>query len=107
MKKDNLFKNIPTDFENEIFETLARTPEVKIERILSCGQATPSGEWLDQDWHEWVILLKGCAGLRFDGESNVVELNPGDFVTIPARLSAHADGVDRQPANYCLAGHSL
>jgi cupin 2 domain-containing protein len=38
--------------------------------------------WYDEDQHEWVVVLKGAARLRFEDEP--VEMKPGDFVNIPA-----------------------
>jgi cupin 2 domain-containing protein len=34
---------------------------VRIERIVSTSQTTPPGEWFDQDWDEWVLLISGAA----------------------------------------------
>jgi len=48
----------------------------------SLGHASPEGYWYDQDQHEWVVVLKGAARLRFEDET--VEMRPGDFVNIPA-----------------------
>mgnify|MGYP003707660273 CR=1 FL=1 len=31
-----------------------------------------------------MIILKGAAKLRFDGDDEAVEMRPGDFVNIPA-----------------------
>lgn len=38
----------------------------------------------DQDEHEFVLLLKEAARLKFDDELQSVELKPGDYLTIPA-----------------------
>jgi cupin 2 domain-containing protein len=35
-----------------------------------------------QGQHEWVMVLKGAARLRFEG--GIVEMRPGDFINIPA-----------------------
>jgi cupin 2 domain-containing protein len=79
----NLFADLPTRLPDELFTTLLEAPNVRIERIVSHGQASPKGFWYDQDQHEWVIVLKGAARLRF--EDGMVEMKPGDFVNIPAR----------------------
>lgn len=57
---------------------------LRIERIVSTGQASPPGFWYDQEEHEWVLLLAGRAGLRFEDEDEERELVPGDPVLIPA-----------------------
>jgi len=105
MKPVNLFADIPKVFEKEIFETLAKSPNLKIERILSQGQATPPGQWYDQDWNEWVILLKGRAGLLFDGETNIIELSPGDYLNIPAHRRHRVEWTDSQQPTVWLAIH--
>jgi cupin 2 domain-containing protein len=78
----NLFADLPWDLPNELFTTLLESANVRIERIVSQGQASPPGFWYNQEQHEWVIVLKGMAKLRFEDE--IVELRPGDFVNIPA-----------------------
>ena len=66
---DNLFTPIPPEVTAEIFQVLLATGNFRLERIVSTGQATPPGEWYDQDTHEWVALLSGGAGLRFEDEA--------------------------------------
>ena len=48
------------------------------------GQASPPGFWYDQPQDEWVIVLRGAAGLLVEGEPEQ-RLGPGDFVFLPAR----------------------
>lgn len=64
---------------------LLDAPNLRLERIVSAGQATPAGEWLDQDRDEWVILLRGAAGVSFEGEAGMRLLAAGDYLHIPAR----------------------
>ena len=54
-----------------------------IERIISTGQATPPGEWYDQNRDEWVILLQGEASLAY-ADGSKIKLTAGDYVFIPA-----------------------
>jgi len=56
MKPQNIFARMPLTFDKEAFETLTSSSGVAIERIISFGQATPAGEWLEQEKTEWVIL---------------------------------------------------
>jgi len=81
----NMYSNIPPSLPTELFETLFQKGTVRIERILSHGQATPEGEWYDQDQDEWVLLLAGSAGLLFEGEAEPRSLTAGDYLMIPAR----------------------
>lgn len=79
----NLFTDIPAVLPDELFEIIASTPNIKIERIVSRGHTTPEGEWYNQDWNEWVVLLQGTARLLFeDGEE--VKLQVGDYRLIAA-----------------------
>lgn len=57
---------------------------VRIERIVSTGQSSPPGFWYDQDEAEWVLLLSGAAGLRFEDDDATRELRPGDHAFIAA-----------------------
>lgn len=83
MAQANLFENVPVGAADEVFTTLLARKDVRIERIVSNGQATPPDAPYDQDHDEWVILLRGAAGLWREGEGECV-LHPGDHVHIPA-----------------------
>ena len=78
----NLFADLPAHLPAELVTKLLDTADVRIERIISHGHASPADFWYDQDRHEWVIVLKGAARLQF--EDGVVEMTPGSFVDIPA-----------------------
>ena len=80
----NLFHDLPPQLLNELMTTLLSSENVRIERIVSHGHSSPEGFWYDQDEAEWVVVLKGSAGLRFEDEASSMELRPGDFVHIPA-----------------------
>ena len=105
MKKQNLFSNIPESFPEEIFETLLENNRFKLERILSSGQSTPNGKWFDQEKDEWIVLIKGKAGLRFGNESEVIELTPGDHLMIPAHKKHRVEWTDRTQKTVWLALH--
>lgn len=84
MDVGNLYTLIPEVLPAERFDELIAEPGFCLERIVSKGHATPPGEWYDQDQAEWVVLLTGGAALRFDGQEDPIELQPGDYVLIPA-----------------------
>jgi cupin 2 domain-containing protein len=69
---------------DEIVEVMLSGRDVRIERIVSHGQASPPGYWYDQDEHEWVMLLEGEAALRFEGDQPLLRMTPGMHVHIPA-----------------------
>ncbi|KAL0232090.1 hypothetical protein PCE1_003086 [Barthelona sp. PCE] len=84
MNPANLFSNIPEGvFDDEVFTTLLETDNVKIERILSCGQT--SEEYYDQEEGEFVVLLRGNASLEFldgSGEKSTLNMTQGSYVFI-------------------------
>lgn len=82
MVKANLSDAIPDTLPEELVSVLVEGSDVRIERIVSDGHASPAGFWYDQDEDEWVLLLSGCAVLAFEDET--VELQPGDCLLIPA-----------------------
>lgn len=100
----NLFDEIPESIPHEVFQTLLDAPRVRIERILSRGHASPEGFWYDQDESEWVVLLKGAARLRFEGEEPI-ELRPGSFVAIPAHRRHRVEWTDPDGPTIWLAIH--
>jgi cupin 2 domain-containing protein len=80
----NLFDSLPRGLPDEAIDVLLQGEGVRIERIVSHGHSSPAGFWYDQDRAEWVVVLRGSARLRFEGEEPI-ELRPGDAVSIPAR----------------------
>ena len=80
----NIFDDLPPAAPDEVLTELVAHPRARIERIISTGQATPEGAPYDQDHDEWVLLLRGAAGLLVEGEAECT-LRPGDHVFIPAR----------------------
>jgi len=80
----NLFAAIPDVLPEERFEALLKRPGCRLERIISRGHVTPAGQWYDQAWDEWVVLLKGAARLEIEGEEHLLELTPGDYRLLPA-----------------------
>ena len=84
MPSENLLTGAGGISDRERFEELLRGGPFRLERIISTGQATPPGQWYDQQQAEWVVLLSGAARLRFEDESSDRELQPGDYVLIAA-----------------------
>lgn len=82
--RGNVLSDLPDARQTEIFQTLLEQGSLKIERIISRGQATPVDEWYDQDHDEWVLLMSGGAGLQLADEPEPRLLNPGDWLHLPA-----------------------
>jgi len=101
----NLFARLPHAAPDEDIAALLTTPNVRIERIVSAGQASPPGFWYDQGESEWVLLLTGGAGLRFDRETDVRELRPGDYLHIPAHARHRVEWTHPSEPTVWLAVH--
>jgi cupin 2 domain-containing protein len=80
----NLFRDIPNRLSDELVEILASGNQIRIERIVSTGHSSPHDFWYDQDEHEWIVVLKGEARLRFQGDEESIRMIPGDHIQIPA-----------------------
>jgi len=105
MDDGNLFMEPPFSARREVFDTLLETTSFRLERILSSGEATPPGDWYDQDTNEWVVLLRGSAGLLFEGEPAVRVLSPGDHLLIPAHRRHRVEWTDSKAKTVWLALH--
>lgn len=88
----------------EIIEELILTSELKVEKIISNGQATPEGHWYDQQQDEWVILLSGTATLKFENDE-MMNLNAGDYILIPAHCRHRVEKTSPEPNCIWLAIH--
>jgi cupin 2 domain-containing protein len=99
----NLFADLSQPLPDELFTTLLEEANVRIERIVSHGHASPKGFWFDQDQHEWVIVLRGAARLVFEDE--VVQMNPGDFANIPAHKKHRVEWTTPEEPTIWLALH--
>jgi len=100
----NIFAAIPEHLDAEIFERLAESDNVKIERIISKGHTSPASGWYDQQQNEWVVLLKGEAVLTFP-ETPSITLKPGDYLTIPAHTKHRVDWTDPNRETVWLSVH--
>ena len=104
-KLKNIFSSLPEKpLDAEVFETLLQNSNVKVERIISTGQITPSDKWYDQEQDEWVILLKGQATLLLENESEI-SLQSGDYVFIKAHQKHKVTWTSPDKACVWLALH--
>ncbi len=101
----NLFGDLPQQLHAELVQTLLEAANVRIERIASQGHASPAGFWYDQDQHEWVVVLKGAARLRFENEEQHVEMRTGDFMNIPAHKRHRVEWTTPDEPTIWLAVH--
>ncbi len=101
----NIFSNIPEALPDEICQEILATDNLKIERIVSKGHASPEAGWYDQDTNEWVILLKGSATLVFKDSKQSIHLNPGDYINILSHTRHRVEWTDPDQNTVWLAVH--
>lgn len=105
LRRGNLLAAPAGRADAEVIEILAQGAGVRIERIVSTGQASPPGFWYDQPDDEFVVLLAGSAVLHFaDGERRV-DLAPGDWIEIPAHARHRVEFTRASPPTVWLAVH--
>jgi mannose-6-phosphate isomerase-like protein (cupin superfamily) len=100
----NLLTDLPEAKGAEAFDDLLKRPGIRIERIVSRGQATPKDAPMVQDWDEWVVLLEGAAGIRVE-DSAEVRLAPGDHLLIAAGQKHWVTWTARDRPSVWLAVH--
>lgn len=105
MPLPNLFADLPDSLPDERFEELICGDGFKLQRIVSTGHATPDGQWYDQNFDEWVVLLAGSAALRFEDEPEEVVMGPGDYLMIPAHRRHRVERTDETKPTVWLALH--
>ena len=102
----NLFAGLPAAREaTERCETLLVQAGLRIERIVSSGQASPPGFWYEQAEAEWVLLLSGAALLRFEDEAEARRLRAGDWLHIEPRRRHRMDWTAADEPTVWLAVH--
>lgn len=101
----NIFAGVFPDARAESLTSLLEAANVRIERIVSLGHASPPGFWYDQDQHEWVIVLRGAARLFFEGDATPIELSAGDYVDIPAHRKHRVEWTTPEEPTVWLAVH--
>ena len=101
----NIFSDIQKHVPDEILENILQTDQFKIERIISRGHSTADGKWYDQDKNEWVMVLKGSAGLLFEGNDKAVIMKTGDYINIPAHRKHRVEWTEPEEETIWLAVH--
>jgi cupin 2 domain-containing protein len=101
----NVFSGLSREIPDELFEELAATEACTIERIISRGHSTPEGQWYDQERNEWVIVLKGRALLQFADSDQLVRMEEGDYINIPAHKRHRVAWTDPEEDTVWLAFH--
>lgn len=98
----NLFANLPTKMTVEEIVPLLSSANMRIERIVSTGHASPPGLWYDQEEHEWVLVLRGRGVIEYE-DGKEISLGPGDHQYIPARVRHRVRETSREEPTVWLA----
>ncbi len=103
----NIFDGIQTGVEpgNESIDQILALRGLKIECIVSHNHASPPGFWYEQVSNEWVMVLSGTAGLRFEDETEARRLKAGDYLLIPAKKRHRVDWTSEAEPTIWLAVH--
>ena len=104
LKVANLFARLPAAKRAEVFTELLSQGGVRIERIVSNGQATPADKPFVQDADEWVVVLQGSAAIRLEGHEEAA-LKSGDHLLIPAGTRHWVTRTDPDEPTVWLAVH--
>jgi cupin 2 domain-containing protein len=99
----NIFKDIPVNMTEELVEIISETDNIRIERIASRAHSSPNDFWYDQEKNEYVIILKGKAGLAFEDRDDVIVIGPGDYLDIPAHVRHRVEWTDTEEDTIWLA----
>lgn len=106
IKTGNLRSGLPArPLPDEVVNLLVERLGLRIERIVSAGQATPEGQWYDQDRDEFVLVVDGAARLSIEGETEERELGEGDWILLPAHCRHRVTWTRAEPPTVWLAIH--
>ena len=103
MEIRSLFDDVPDRLANELYSPVLETKQFRLVRIVSTGQATPDGEWYDQDQNEWIIILRGRARILFADGDGSKHLGPGEYLRIPAHVRHRVEETDPDQPTIWLA----
>ena len=103
--KGGLLEGIPVELPEEIFDTLVSAQNVRIERIVSRGHASPEGFWYDQEENEFVFMVRGSAGLKIENQDAIVVMKAGDYLNLPTHVKHRVEWTDPACDTIWLAVH--
>lgn len=96
MELKNIFSNVAEVGEEEQFKVLGKSPNCRIERIVSSGHSSPQGFWYNQENDEFILLLQGEATLEF--EDGMKDMKAGDYLIIPKNCKHRIEKSSVDPA---------
>lgn len=101
----NIYELSGSGQESEKFDQLLSKGGVEIERIVSHAHSTPEGEWYDQSWDEWVLVISGQAGILLADSPELTILNTGDSLFFPAHCRHRVEWTSLEEPTIWLAVH--
>jgi cupin 2 domain-containing protein len=101
MKKGNIFENIPKTLNEELFEDIFKTKNIRIQRIVSDEHSSYEDFWYDQQDNELVFLIQGSSEIRFEDET--VILKKGDWLLIPSHKKHRVESTDKNQKTIWIA----
>ena len=104
-KLNNIFSDMPMHLTNESFDRILKQGGIEVERIVSKGHVTPEGQWYDQNWDEWILLLQGKAILRVQNEAKPIHLKTGDYLLLPKHCRHRVEWTEPSLETIWLAIH--
>jgi len=103
MKILNILAGISPELPEELTQVLLDRDDLRIERIVSRGQASAADFWYDQEQDEWVLVICGRARLQFEASGELVDMKAGDYLQIPAHTRHRVDWTDPDQKTIWLA----
>ena len=100
---NNILKKHSKNLPDELVTILAEGKNFRLERIVSKGHTSPKGFWYNQVENEFVLLLKGEAGVLFEDDAKPVRLVEGDYINIPAHKKHRVEWTDPNAETVWLA----
>ena len=99
----NLLTPEPLARGAEVTQQIATGNGMRLERIVSHGQASPEGFWYDQTEAEWVTVLTGRTRIRLAEQASSITLGPGDTLYLPAHCRHRVEWTDPDQPTVWLA----
>ncbi|MFT4097438.1 MAG: cupin domain-containing protein [Rhodoblastus sp.] len=105
IRSGNLLADLLASLPDERIDTLLARSGLRIERIVSTGQASPPGFWYDQPQDEWVCVIAGAAAVLVEGEAQPRVMKAGDWLEIPAHVRHRVAWTDPTRHTVWIAVH--
>ena len=102
---DNLLTQLLPAEGEESVQLLQQGASWQLKLINSNRFQSPAGTWLDQDDHEWVLLLRGSARVRLADPDRLMDLSVGDHLHLPPHQRHRVERTDPAPGTLWLALH--